>query len=48
MRPRCSRKPSHGFEKLGIKVSKPKVDLPGMMKHKTDTLWTPTSAVSLS
>jgi len=28
----------HGFEKLGIKVSKPKVDLPGMMKHKTDTV----------
>lgn len=28
----------HGFEKLGIKVSKPKVDLPGMMKHKTDVV----------
>ncbi|CAJ1370086.1 unnamed protein product [Effrenium voratum] len=28
----------HGFEKLGIKVSKPKVDLPGMMEHKTDTV----------
>lgn len=28
----------HGFEKLGIKVSKPKVDLPEMMKHKTDVV----------
>jgi dihydrolipoamide dehydrogenase len=25
----------HGFEKLGIKVSKPKLDLPAMMEHKT-------------
>jgi len=28
----------HGFEKLGIKVSKPKVDLPEMMKHKSDVV----------
>ncbi|WP_299476403.1 dihydrolipoyl dehydrogenase [uncultured Roseibium sp.] len=28
----------HGFEKLGIKVSKPKVDLPGMMTHKSDVV----------
>ncbi len=25
----------HGFEKLGIKVAKPKLDLPAMMEHKT-------------
>lgn len=28
----------HGFEKLGIKVSKPKLDLPTMMTHKQDTI----------
>ncbi|MTI00256.1 dihydrolipoyl dehydrogenase [Roseibium sp. RKSG952] len=28
----------HGFEKLGIKVGKPELDLPGMMKHKQDTI----------
>ena len=28
----------HGFEKLGIKLSKPKVDLPEMMKHKSDVV----------
>lgn len=28
----------HGFDKLGIKVSKPKVDLPEMMKHKSDVV----------
>ncbi|MEP4769496.1 MAG: dihydrolipoyl dehydrogenase [Roseibium sp.] len=28
----------HGFDKLGIKVAKPKLDLPTMMKHKTDVV----------
>ncbi len=28
----------HGFEKLGIKVSKPKLDLETMMKHKQDVI----------
>lgn len=28
----------HGFEKLGIKVSKPKLDLPAMMQHKSDVV----------
>jgi dihydrolipoamide dehydrogenase len=28
----------HGFEKIGIKVNKPKLDLPGMMKHKQDVV----------
>lgn len=28
----------HGFEKIGIKVNKPKLDLPGMMKHKQDVI----------
>ncbi|MET1413207.1 dihydrolipoyl dehydrogenase [Roseibium sp. HPY-6] len=28
----------HGFEKLGIKVAKPKVDLPTMMTHKSDVV----------
>ncbi len=28
----------HGLEKLGIKVSKPKLDLPGMMTHKQDVV----------
>lgn len=28
----------HGLEKLGIKVSKPKLDLPGMMTHKQDVI----------
>ncbi|MEJ8475178.1 dihydrolipoyl dehydrogenase [Roseibium algae] len=28
----------HGFEKLGIKVSKPKLDLPAMMGHKTEVI----------
>lgn len=28
----------HGFESLGIKVSKPKLDLPVMMKHKQDVI----------
>ncbi|MBD8878554.1 dihydrolipoyl dehydrogenase [Roseibium polysiphoniae] len=28
----------HGFEKLGIKVSKPKLDLPTMMTHKQDVI----------
>lgn len=28
----------HGFEKLGVKVSKPKLDLPTMMTHKQDVI----------
>ncbi|MCK7613398.1 dihydrolipoyl dehydrogenase [Roseibium sediminicola] len=28
----------HGFEKIGIKVAKPKLDLPAMMKHKSDVV----------
>jgi len=28
----------HGFEKIGIKVPKPKLDLPAMMKHKSDVV----------
>jgi dihydrolipoamide dehydrogenase len=28
----------HGFESLGIKVNKPKLDLPVMMKHKQDVI----------
>jgi dihydrolipoamide dehydrogenase len=28
----------HGFEALGIQVSKPKLDLKGMMKHKQETV----------
>lgn len=28
----------HGFEKLGIKLSKPKLELPGMMAHKDDVV----------
>ncbi len=28
----------HGFADLGIEVSKPKLNLPGMMKHKQDTV----------
>ncbi|XYK82745.1 MAG: dihydrolipoyl dehydrogenase [Labrenzia sp.] len=36
----------HGFEKLGIKVAKPKLDLPGMMKHKSDVVDANVSGVS--
>src|SRR4051795_3480985 len=28
----------HGFKALGIKVGSPELDLPGMMKHKQDTV----------
>ncbi|PVB61357.1 dihydrolipoyl dehydrogenase [Labrenzia sp. 011] len=28
----------HGLEKIGVKVSKPKLDLPAMMKHKSDVV----------
>lgn len=28
----------HGLEKLGVKVSKPKLDLPAMMKHKEEVI----------
>jgi dihydrolipoamide dehydrogenase len=36
----------HGFEKLGIKVAKPKLDLPGMMKHKCDVVDANVSGIS--
>ncbi|MBO9423315.1 dihydrolipoyl dehydrogenase [Labrenzia sp. R4_1] len=36
----------HGFEKLGIKVAKPKLDLPGMMKHKSDVVDANVSGIS--
>lgn len=36
----------HGFEKLGIKVAKPKLDLPGMMKHKIDVVDANVSGIS--
>jgi dihydrolipoamide dehydrogenase len=36
----------HGFEKLGIKVAKPKLDLPGMMEHKSDVVDANVSGIS--
>jgi len=36
----------HGFEKLGIKVSKPKLDFGAMMHHKTDVVDANVSGVS--
>ncbi|EFO32819.1 dihydrolipoyl dehydrogenase [Roseibium sp. TrichSKD4] len=36
----------HGFEKLGIKVSKPKLDFGAMMQHKTDVVDANVSGVS--
>ena len=39
---------SHDFAALGIEVGKPKLDLAAMMKHKEDTVSTPTSRASAS
>ena len=36
----------HGFEKLGIKVSTPKLDLPGMMTHKDEVVDANVSGIS--
>ncbi|GAA0787674.1 dihydrolipoyl dehydrogenase [Roseibium denhamense] len=37
---------AHGFEKLGIKVGKPKLDLDAMMKHKDDVVDANVSGIS--
>jgi dihydrolipoyl dehydrogenase len=36
----------HGLEKIGVKVSKPKLDLPGMMKHKDEVVNANTSGIA--
>ena len=34
MPPKCSRRPTHSFAKMGVSVSTPKLDLPAMMNFK--------------